>query len=65
MQVDQVKFLNALLERSNQKLTQIQNQLLIAETQLALSLEQNKELEKELEKLRRRRDRTQIEDNNT
>jgi ribosome-associated translation inhibitor RaiA len=50
MQIDQTSFMNAVIEKTNQKLSQLQNQVILLEVQLQLALEKNKELEAEINK---------------
>lgn len=54
MQIDQTKFMNAIIERTNQKLNQFHNQIIVLETQLQFAIEANQELTNELEKIKKR-----------
>lgn len=61
MQIDQNKFMNAVVERTNQKLSQLQNQVILLETQLHFALESNNLLTEELEKLKKKKEKTNQE----
>ena len=54
MNIDQHKFINAVLERTNLKLGQMQNQVIVLETQLQFALEINKSLQDELDKVKKK-----------
>ena len=54
MNIDQHKFMNAVLERTNSKLGQMQNQVIVLETQLQFALELNKSLQDELDKAKKK-----------
>jgi hypothetical protein len=64
LNIDQTKFINLLLEKTNQKLSHLQNQVIILETQLQLATELNKSildeqnsLKQEIEKLKKKKDK--------
>ena len=46
--------MNAELERTNSKLGQMQNQVIVLETQLQFALELNKSLQDELDKVKKK-----------
>lgn len=50
MQVDQNKFINLVMEKTNQKLNTLQSQVIVLEAQLQLAAEVADTLQKELEK---------------
>lgn len=57
MQIDQTKFMNAVLEKTTLKLNQVQNQVILLETQLQIAIEQNNLLTEELEKLKKKKEK--------
>ena len=58
MQIDQTKFMNLLIEKTNNKLNQANNQIIILEAQLQLAIELNKSLQDELDKLKKKKEKT-------
>ena len=54
MNIDQHNFMNSVLERTNAKLGQLQNQVIVLETQLQFALELNKSLQEELDKAKKK-----------
>ena len=54
MNIDQHAFMNSVLERTNAKLGQLQNQVIVLETQLQFALELNKSLQEELDKVKKK-----------
>ena len=54
MNIDQHAFMNSVLERTNAKLGQLQNQVIVLETQLQFALELNKSLQEELDKAKKK-----------
>lgn len=58
MHIDQNKFMNSVLERTNAKLGQLQNQVIVLETQLQFALEFNKSLQDELDKVKKKKEKT-------
>jgi hypothetical protein len=57
LNIDQNKFMNLLVEKTNQKLSQLQNQVILLETQLQLALEQYQTLQAEHEKIKKKKDK--------
>jgi hypothetical protein len=51
VEIDQTKFMNILMEKTNKKLNEMQAQVLIHETQLQLVVDLNKELQEQLNKI--------------
>lgn len=62
MEVDQNAFYNALLDRTNSKLNQLQVQVNMLETQLHFASELNKSLQQELDKLKKRKEKNTSDD---
>jgi regulator of replication initiation timing len=65
LSVDQNKFINLLIEKTNGKLSQFQNQIIILETQLQIALDSNKSLQLEndkykleIEKLKKKKEKS-------
>lgn len=61
LNVDQNKFMNLLIEKTNQKLGQMQNQVILLETQLQLAIEQYQTLQAEHEKIKKKKDKNSEE----
>ena len=61
MNIDQHAFMNSVLERTNSKLGQLQNQVIVLETQLQFALELNKSLQDELDKVKKKKEKTSEE----
>lgn len=53
--------MNSVLERTNAKLGQLQNQVIVLETQLQFALELNNSLQAELDKLKKKKEKTSEE----
>jgi len=61
LNIDQHAFMNSVLERTNAKLGQLQNQVIVLETQLQFALELNKSLQDELDKVKKKKEKTSEE----
>lgn len=57
MQIDQSKLLGVLYEKTTQKLTQVNNQVILLEAQLQLALEANQQLQAEIEKSKKKKEK--------
>lgn len=53
MQIDQNKFVNLVMEKTNQKLNALQSQVIVLEAQLQLAAEAADAMQKELEKVKK------------
>lgn len=51
MEVDQIRFLNVVMEKTNQKLNELQARVIVLEAQLLLAAELNDKLVKETQRL--------------
>ena len=51
VEIDQVKYMNIIMEKTNKKLNEMQAQVIILETQLQLVVDLNKELQEQLNKI--------------
>lgn len=51
MQIDAEKFMNMVIEKTNQKLNALQAQVIVLETQLALAVDSNSQLQKQIQAL--------------
>lgn len=58
MEIDQNRFATLVIEKTNAKLNQLQNQVIILESQLQLAVESNKQLKGDLEKINKRKTKT-------
>lgn len=50
MEIDQIKFMNLVMEKTNKKLNELQAQVIVLEAQLQLAVEINKQLQDKVEK---------------
>lgn len=50
MEIDQHKFMNIVMEKTNKKLNELQAQVIVLEAQLQLAVEVNQQLVQSLEK---------------
>lgn len=57
MQIDQNKFMNAVVENTNAKLNQLQSQVILLETQLHFAIQTNAQLQEELDKLKKKKEK--------
>jgi type II secretory pathway component PulJ len=53
MQLDNVQFMNLVMEKTNNKLNELQARVIVLEAQLQLAVEVNKELKDSLDKQER------------
>lgn len=53
MQLDNLKFMNLVMEKTNKKLNELQAQVIVLESQLQLAVEVNQELKDQLDKQER------------
>lgn len=53
MEIDNNKFINLVLEKTNQKLNALQAQVIVLESQLQLAIQTADELQKDLEKAKK------------
>lgn len=58
MEIDQNRFANLVIEKTNAKLNQLQNQVIVLESQLQLAVEANKHLKGDLDKINKRKTKT-------
>ena len=53
MELDQMKFLNLVMEKTNKKLNEVTAQVIVLESQLQLAVEINKQLQSEIDALKK------------
>lgn len=53
MQLDNLKFMNLVMEKTNKKLNELQAQVIVLESQLQLAVDVNQELKNQLDKQER------------
>lgn len=53
MELDQNKFVNIVMEKTNKKLNDLQAQVIVLESQLQLAVEINKQLQSEIDALKK------------
>lgn len=53
VEIDQVKFMNLVMEKTNKKLNEVQAQVLVLESQLQLVVEINNQLQEQLDRLQK------------
>ena len=51
VEIDQAKFMNIIMEKTNKKLNEVQAQVLVLETQLQLVVDLNTNLQEQLNKI--------------
>ena len=51
VEIDQAKFMNIIMEKTNKKLNEVQAQVLVLETQLQLVVDLNANLQEQLNKI--------------
>lgn len=56
MEIDQVKFMNLVMEKTNKKLNELQAQVVVLEAQLQLAVEAHNALEAQLDKINKKKD---------
>jgi hypothetical protein len=59
VQIDQNKFMNLIVEKTTQRLNQLSNQVIVLEAQLQLAADLNKELQTELDKIKKKNNKQQ------
>ena len=61
MEIDQNKFMNLVMEKTNKKLNDLQAQTIVLEAQLQLAVEINSQLQDQISKYNKKKDKTDIE----
>lgn len=61
MEVDQSKLFNLVLEKTSQKVTELQQRLILAEAQLQLAVENNEKLQGELTKINKKEKKSEFQ----
>lgn len=56
MQLDQAKFMNLVMEKTNKKLNELQAQVIVLESQLQLAVDINSELKTQLDKISKKKE---------
>ena len=56
VEIDQVKFMSVVMEKTNKKLNEVQAQVLVLESQLQLVVELNNQLQGQIDKLSKKKD---------
>jgi hypothetical protein len=56
MQLDQAKFMNLVMEKTNKKLNDLQAQVIVLESQLQLAVDVNLELKTQLDKISKKKE---------
>ena len=64
MEIDQNKFMNLVMEKTNKKLNDLQAQTIVLEAQLQLAVEINSQLQDQISKYNKKKDKTDIETSN-
>lgn len=60
MEIDQIKFMNTVIEKTNRKLNELQAQVIVLESQLLLAAEINQELKSQLDKINKKKDKSEF-----
>lgn len=61
MEIDQVKFMNLVMEKTNKKLNELQAQVIVLEAQLQLALEINKQLQEQVERVKKKEPKSEFQ----
>jgi uncharacterized protein YoxC len=56
MEVDQVRFMNIVMEKTNKRLNEMLSQVIVLESQLQLTVEINNKLQEDLNKVNKKAD---------
>ena len=60
MQIDQLKFMNLVLEKTNRKLNDLQAQVIVLESQLQLAAEINDQLQGQIDKINKKKEKSEF-----
>lgn len=60
MEIDQNKFMNIVIEKTNRKMNELQAQVIVLESQLLLAAEVNQELKSQLDKINKKKDKSEF-----
>jgi hypothetical protein len=60
MEIDQIKFMNLVMEKTNKKLNEMLAQVIVLESQLQLVVEANNKLTDDLNKLNKKEKKTEF-----
>lgn len=60
MEIDQIKFMNTVIEKTNRKMNELQAQVIVLESQLLLAAEINQELKSQLDKINKKKDKSEF-----
>ena len=60
MEIDQIKFLNLVMEKTNKRLNEMLAQVIILESQLQLVVESNNKLTEDINKLSKKEKKTEF-----
>ena len=54
MELDQIKFMNLVMDKTNKKLNEVNAQLIVLEAQLQMAVEVNKQLQEQIKELEKK-----------
>ena len=60
MEIDQIKFMNLVMEKTNKRLNEMLAQVIVLESQLQLVVEANNKLTEDLNKLNKKEKKTEF-----
>lgn len=60
MEIDQIKFMNLVMEKTNKKLNELQAQVIVLEAQLQLAVDINKQLQEQAEKIKKKEPKSEF-----
>lgn len=60
MEIDQIKFMNLVMEKTNKKLNEMLAQVIVLESQLQLVVESNNKLTEDINKLSKKEKKTEF-----
>jgi len=60
VEIDQIKFMNLVMEKTNKKLNELQAQVIVLEAQLQLAVDINKQLQEQAEKIKKKEPKSEF-----
>lgn len=61
MEIDQLKFMNLVMEKTNKKLNELQAQVIVLEAQLQLVVEANKNIMEQADKVKKKEPKSEFQ----
>ena len=61
MEIDQIKFMNLVMDKTNKKLNELQAQVIVLEAQLQLAVEINNSLKEQADKVKKKEPKSEFQ----